>query len=170
MLGANVGVVERLRFLAREGEDLLDARRVGNAVLRLRFLARADLLLPSGDELRLLATDAASDEAAVHRLLDRGITAVVHKHGARGARYIDRTTDCFVPAFSVTEVDPTGAGDIFGATFVAGWLAGLRPEDNLRRAVAAGALAVTRQGPMEGASTAAEIDAFLQRADARRGA
>jgi sugar/nucleoside kinase (ribokinase family) len=61
----------------------------------------------------------------------------------------------------VREVDPTGAGDIFGATFVTGWLAGLSSADNLRRATAAGAIAVTRKGPMEGVSTLAEIEAFL---------
>jgi len=129
-------------------------------------LARADLVLPSDGELPVLA-DAGDDEAAVRQLLDRGVAAIVHKQGARGARYIDRNTDLFVPAFSVTEVDPTGAGDIFGATFLTGWLGDLRPADNLRRAVAAGALAVTRQGPMEGASTPAEIDAFLARAATR---
>lgn len=128
----------------------------------LDVLAEADLVLPSEGELRLLV-EAPDEESALRVLLDRGI-AVVHKQGARGARYLDRATDLFVPAFPVTEVDPTGAGDIFGATFVAGWLAGLHAADNLRRAAAAGALAVTRRGPMEGASTPAEIEAFLDRA------
>src|SRR5690606_17384311 len=32
VFGADVGVIERLRLLAREREDLLHARRVGNAV------------------------------------------------------------------------------------------------------------------------------------------
>ena len=68
---------------------------------------------------------------------------------------------CSLPAFSVAEIDPTGAGDAFGATFVAGWLDGLAAADNLRRANAAGALAVGRRGPMEGTSTKAEIARFL---------
>ena len=61
----------------------------------------------------------------------------------------------------VTEVDPTGAGDCFTATFVTGWLRGLPPREALGRACAAGALAVTRMGPMQGTSTDAEIDAAL---------
>ena len=61
----------------------------------------------------------------------------------------------------VIEVDPTGAGDIFGATFVVGWLKGLPPQENLRRANIAGMLAVSRQGPMEGTSGEADILARL---------
>ena len=42
-----------------------------------------------------------------------------------------------------------------------GWLTGLAPPENLRRACSAGALAVTKRGPMEGVSTSAELDRFL---------
>jgi fructokinase len=66
-----------------------------------------------------------------------------------------------VPAFPVDEVDPTGAGDCAGATFIAGLLQGRPPAEAARRANAAGALAVTRRGPMEGNSTPSELDAFL---------
>ena len=48
VLGADVGVVERLRFLAGERQDLLHARRVGNAALGLRLLAGAHLLFHGG--------------------------------------------------------------------------------------------------------------------------
>jgi sugar/nucleoside kinase (ribokinase family) len=120
-------------------------------------LAVTDLFLPSGNELHLFSS--ASDP--VRDLLGRGITAIVHKHGAAGARYIDASTDIHQPAFPVTELDPTGAGDIFGATFVAGWKRGLPPAVNLRFACAAGALAVTGKGPMEGASSYPELERFL---------
>lgn len=116
-------------------------------------LAATDLFLPSGDELGLFGTP---DE-----LLGRGIKAIVHKQGAAGARYLDPATDLFQPGFPAEEIDPTGAGDIFGATFVVGWLTGLAPVENLRRACAAGALAVASRGPMEGASTPKELDRFL---------
>ena len=117
-------------------------------------LAATDLFLPSGDELTLFA-DSAAD------LLARGIKAIVHKQGASGARYLDAETDILQPGFPAEEIDPTGAGDIFGATFVVGWLTGLAPPENLRRACSAGALAVTKRGPMEGVSTQAELTRFL---------
>ncbi len=95
-----------------------------------RIIAATDLFLPSGDELQLF-----SDQPdPIRDLLDRGISAVVHKHGAEGARYVDRETDITQSAFAVEELDPTGAGDIFGGTFVAGWLRGLAPAENLRLA------------------------------------
>jgi sugar/nucleoside kinase (ribokinase family) len=106
-------------------------------------------------------TDQTDETAALRDVVAKGVAAVLLKQGAAGARYLDADSDIAVPAFAVTEVDPTGAGDIFGATFVTGWRAGLTPADNLRRANAAGALAVIRKGPMEGTSTPAEIDAFL---------
>lgn len=129
----------------------------------VRILAVTDLLLPSDLEL-MLFSDAATEQDAIADLLSRGVRAIVHKKGVRGARYIDANEDISVPAFSVTEIDPTGAGDIFGATFVTGWLGQRPPAENLRRAAAAGAIAVTRKGPMQGVSTLAELDAFLARA------
>jgi hypothetical protein len=127
-----------------------------------RILDATDLFLPSDAEL-LLFSDTTDENAAIADLLSRGVRAIVHKQGASGARYIDRTDDIAIRGFPVGEVDPTGAGDIFGATFVTGWLAKLPPAKNLRRATAAGAIAVTRRGPMEGVSTSPELDRFLAR-------
>jgi sugar/nucleoside kinase (ribokinase family) len=127
-----------------------------------RVLAAADLFLPGGDELLLFS--AAGDEAAAAReLLGRGLRAVVVKRGAAGATLYDASGATTLAAFAVDEVDPTGAGDTFSATFVVGWLRGLPGREALRRANAAGALAVGRRGPMEGTSSAAEIAGFLAR-------
>ena len=125
-----------------------------------RVLALTDIYLPSGDELFLFARSSDPDDA-IRSLIEGGVKAVVHKQGAVGARYVDAKTDAFEPAKQVIQVDPTGAGDIFGATFVVGWLKGLPPQENLRRANVAGMLAVCRQGPMEGTSSEAEIVALL---------
>ena len=66
-----------------------------------------------------------------------------------------------VTGHRVPVIDPTGAGDCFCATFAALHVMGTALPDALRRANAAGALAVGRLGPMEGNSSPAEIDAFL---------
>ncbi len=121
---------------------------------------RCDLYLPSGEELTLF-TRAQDEREAVAEILAGGVRAVIHKKGAEGAAYFDAGSSLTQPGFAVAEVDPTGAGDCFGATFVSCWLRGLPPAEGLAFAAAAGALAVTRQGPMEGAATRAEIDAFL---------
>ncbi|AKR55561.1 sugar kinase [Devosia sp. H5989] len=122
-------------------------------------LERTDLFLPSGQEL-FLFTSAREEASAVAEILTRA-RAVVIKRGADGSSYFDRDAAFHAAAFPAKEVDPTGAGDCFAGAFVVGWLNGLAPAEALRRANAAGALAVTRKGPMEGAASAAELDRFL---------
>jgi sugar/nucleoside kinase (ribokinase family) len=121
---------------------------------------RCDLFLPSSVELYLF-TDAKEEKAAVAEILGRGVRAIVHKQGAQGAGYFDAASHHWQPGFAVEEVDPTGAGDCFGATFVSCWLRNIPPARCLEYAAASGALAVTRQGPMEGAASQADLDAFL---------
>ncbi len=124
------------------------------------FLRHTDIFLPSGNEVTLLV-DADTEEAAIPALLALGVQEIVIKRGAGGASYIDKDQRLDVAALAVTEVDPTGAGDCFGGAFVACRKLGLAPAQALQFANAAGALAVTRQGPMEGASTFEQLRAAL---------
>ncbi|KXF75073.1 sugar kinase [Paramesorhizobium deserti] len=138
--------------------EILDSPGMRDALKTV--LAQTDLFLPSGAEL-MLFTEARTEEAAVAELLATGIRAIVVKRGASGASYFDPETSLTLPGFKVEEVDPTGAGDCFGATFVTFWLAGSDPREALAYANASGARAVTMVGPMEGASTRAELDALI---------
>ena len=121
---------------------------------------RCDVFLPSSGELYLF-TNAKEEKAAVEEILAHGVKAIVHKRGAEGASYFDSATRLTQPGFEVEERDPTGAGDCFGATFISCWLRNMPPARCLAYAAASGALAVTSQGPMEGAASQADLDAFL---------
>lgn len=123
-------------------------------------LEHADLFMPSGPEI-FLFTKATEEKAAVEELLARGIKAIVIKRGSEGAIYYDQSGQVSAAAFKVDEIDPTGAGDSFGAAFVTCWLRGLAPQEALHIANATGARAVSVKGPMEGTSTMAEITAFI---------
>lgn len=125
-----------------------------------KVLALTDIFLPSGEEL-FIFTSATGEAAAVADMLARGVKAVILKKGAEGAVYHDGNGRIEVPGFAVTEVDPTGAGDCFGAAFVSFWLRGETPELALRMANACGALAVTRKGPMEGIFSLVDVEAFI---------
>lgn len=125
-----------------------------------QVMAATDLFLPSGAELTLL-TERSDEAGAVAELLARGVRAIVIKRGAEGATYHDRAGSLAVAPVPVTEVDPTGAGDSFGGTFVATWLGGASPELCLRMANASGASAVSTRGPMEGNRTRAELQARI---------
>ena len=132
-------------------QGYLDAvhRIIGLAVWVLPSDADADLLFPGEDFVDWSA-----------RLLAGGARAVVLKRGDQGCIGRDAGGTHALPAHRVTVVDPTGAGDCFCATFVTLVAAGQPLSLALARANAAGALAVTRLGPMEGNSTLAAIDAL----------
>ena len=126
----------------------------------LDVLHMTDLFLPSGEELTAL-TEAVDESEAVGEIMNRGVGAIVHKQGMAGASYFDAHNVIKLPAFKVEEHDPTGAGDCFGGAFTAYWLRGTPPERALLYGLAAGALAVTRTGPMEGACDQVQIENFL---------
>lgn len=123
-------------------------------------LQACDVLLPSGGEAMMLTGDT-DEEKACHHLVERGIPIVVLKRGARGCVVFTDHEQMAIPAFPVNEVDPTGAGDAFAGGFVVAMLRGMSVTEAARFASAIGALAVTRQGPMEGLPTLAEVQAFL---------
>ena len=127
----------------------------------LQILKLTDLFLPSGDELFLL-TEATTTDAAITELLGHGIQAVIQKCGVEGALYFDAQERHFAPAFIVKELDPTGAGDCFGGAFTTFWLRGGNLPEALTYANAAGALAVTQRGPMEGTSSLETLNQFIQ--------
>jgi tagatose kinase len=132
----------------------------GVAALVDEVFAHTDLLLPSGTELFQFSREA-DEQRALSDVLSRGIRAIVVKRGRAGASYHDAATTISVPSFAAEEVDATGAGDSFGATFVTYWLRGADPAYALTRAAAAGALAVAVRGPMEGNADAAKLEALI---------
>ncbi len=123
-------------------------------------IQRADFIFPSLGEAAML-TGAKDDEAGIQDWLAQGKTVVL-KMGPRGSRIYRRDEVIETPGFAVPEVDPTGAGDSFGAAFTVAMLEGMPLAQAGRFANAVGALAVTKKGPMEGAPTRAEVEAFLQ--------
>lgn len=87
---------------------------------------------------------------------------VIITKGADGAEWHrPNASPLSIKSFPVTPTDTTGAGDCFAGTIAAALDAGLAPEQALRRATAAAALQVTRDGAAPAMPTAAEVDAFL---------
>ncbi len=140
----------RKELLTEESRVLID-----------RLLHETDLLLPSGEEL-LIAAGIDDEVSAVNALMAFGISEIVLKNGKAGSSYFARGVERFdCPAFIVEEIDPTGAGDCFGATYLTCRRLGFEPAKALQFANAAGARNVTRRGPMEGVSTFSELETFI---------
>ncbi|NNH64666.1 sugar kinase [Rhizobium laguerreae] len=132
-----------------------------------KLVAAADLLLPSGEELER-AAGVEGEADAIRRLFEMGVKEIVLKRGAEGATYFGRQGDRIdAPAFVVQEVDPTGAGDCFGGAYLTCRRLGMSPQQALTYGSAAGARNVTVLGPMEGAGTRQELDAFIASTERR---
>jgi sugar/nucleoside kinase (ribokinase family) len=132
------------------------------------FAAVKDLIaicayfLPSEDDAAMLYPGESLESFAA-KLFNQGTEYVVLKKGGKGSAGIHRSGERHnFAAHKVEVVDPTGAGDCFCATFVTlTFSGGFGFEKALRYANAAGALAVTKVGPMEGNTSLKEIEVFL---------
>ncbi|WP_144153143.1 sugar kinase [Paraburkholderia sp. BCC1885] len=168
----SAGIVEAMKKVLEtvkgQGGTISFDPNVRKEMLRIPDMRKAldfvldytDIFLPSGHEVTLLAT-ASSEAGALEELFRRGVREVVVKRGKDGCSFHDGSTEIHRAAFSVDEIDPTGAGDCFGATYIACRSQGMEVEQALRYARASGAIAVTVKGPMEGTATRAELDEFI---------
>jgi sugar/nucleoside kinase (ribokinase family) len=144
----------RVSFDPNIRPELLGANRIREIVEPV--LEFCDLLLPSSSEAAMLTGDV-DETTACQSLLSRGIPIVALKRGSHGSVVFTTKQRIEVPSLSVTEIDPTGAGDCYGGAFVVGLLEGWDLTRIARFANIAGALSVTRLGPMEGSPRRSEV-------------
>jgi sugar/nucleoside kinase (ribokinase family) len=125
------------------------------------LLAEVDLFLPNDVEL----AGISGCEAAVDglRALDNGRTRIVVKRGRHGCATLDRDGGLLEsPAFTVSAMDSTGAGDSFDAGFLHAWLRGLSLADAMRWGNACGALSTRGVGGTARQADADEAKALLE--------
>lgn len=119
------------------------------------YWLKATYITPNETEAEQLFNISTEDS----RLKDKLIVT----KGKEGVSYHGNNESLLVPAYSVTPVDTTGAGDTFnGALSVA--LSEQRPlSDAIHFANAAAALSIQKLGAQGGMPTRAEVNAFLER-------
>jgi sugar/nucleoside kinase (ribokinase family) len=120
---------------------------------------RWERLLPSLPHLDLFVPSLAEGSAISHEpepesvaawLRERGVGTVAIKLGAEGCFVASEEFEGFVAAPAVEAIDGTGSGDAFAAGLLYGHLAGWPLERAAALANAAGALAATAVGAVEG--------------------
>jgi sugar/nucleoside kinase (ribokinase family) len=123
-------------------------------------LGSVDVFLPNAIEA-MAYTRTDSPEAALAALSER-VPVVVVKRGGEGAIAIDSITGerASARALPVEALDPTGAGDVFGAAFVYGTLAEWPLMERLRFANLCAGLSVRHHSGSLGSPCWGDIAAF----------
>jgi ribokinase len=82
--------------------------------------------------------------------------------GAQGALACHSTSTLHFPAFPVTAVDTTAAGDAFNGALAVGLAAGGSLDQAVPLAAAAAALTCTKRGAQDSLPDRADVEHFLQ--------
>ena len=134
--------------------------------LPAEIIRRLAWFTPNESEAAFYAGNAEStmspDETA-RSLRAEGCRGVLLKLGRRGAYLATpETPGQLIPAFAVTAVDSTAAGDAFNGSFATGLMLGRSPLDSAIFAAAAAAISVTRAGAQPSMPSMSEVERFLQ--------
>jgi ribokinase len=148
----NAALIRRAK--ARGARVLLNLAPAG--ALPVEALRSVDLLIVNEHEAAALSTRLGAGDLGA----TLGIEIVV-TFGEAGARWFRGADIATVPAFVVSAVDTTGAGDVWCGVLAASLDRGLPMEAAMRRAAAAAAIACTRPGAAAACPTSAETDALL---------
>lgn len=105
--------------------------------------------------------DAAADNEVLRATLQKQFPGkhIVLTLGEQGADYLYDGICFHQDIFPVKVVDTTAAGDTFTGYFLAGWMRGRAPQECLRLAARASAIAVSRPGAAPSIPEAAELSA-----------
>lgn len=129
-----------------------------------RAAAQADLLKTSVDDCAALLGLSGPREIAA-RFLALGAKAVIVTLGAEGAVLATGHGLEHVPAWPVTAVDATGAGDAFTGAMIAETLRGAPLAEAVRFAAVAAALSTQGYGAIAPLPSRAAVDAAIRTAD-----
>lgn len=133
--------------------------------LPVSLLALVDFLIPNETETALLTGKSidsqAQAKAAAAELRQSGVGTVILTLGERGALLAGPTETKLFPAFKVTPVDTTAAGDAFVGGLAVALAEGKSLAEAVRWGNAAGALAATHLGAQPSLPTRQALETLL---------
>ncbi|MDQ4078046.1 MAG: ribokinase [Chloroflexota bacterium] len=156
-------VVERAAQLAAEGGTgvILNPAPAPDGPLPPSLLRHVSILIVNETEAAALAGEQDPGVAA-KALRTLGIPVVILTLGAEGAIVLHEGESKQVPAFAITPVDTTAAGDAFVGALAAALVEGHSLLDAVRFANGAGALAATRPGAQPSLPRRRELLEFIK--------
>lgn len=132
-----------------------DSQVIGMAIQGvLRDVTRDKKVIPKpikahkyrGVTVALMSDDDIAHDPSIATSLAEFVPIVIVTHGADGATAYARNSQKFYPAYRTTELDPTGAGDVFGTAFLFAYQAHKSLEKAMIYAHAAASISVEGRG------------------------
>jgi ribokinase len=136
------------------------------APLSADLLKLVDVLTPNETEAKAIAGAGAEDEPeTIAALLSKktGIGTIVMTMGSKGAFILEDQQPSWIPAFPITAIDTTAAGDAFNGALAVALARGDSIVDAARFGSAAGALSVSRPGAQPSLPTGDEVRIFMSK-------
>ncbi len=124
------------------------------------LLAKIDVITPNENELAVLSGEANLADG-IQKLLGWGVKNLVVTLGANGTRVVSEGIDQHLPAYKVTAVDTTAAGDAFNGALAVALAEGKTLHAAVNDGMAAGALAATKRGAQPSLPTREAVIDFL---------
>lgn len=124
------------------------------------MLEKLDYLTPNETEIKMLAEED-DVEKSIQKIRNWGVRTLVITLGANGARIISDEIDRHLPAYSITAVDTTAAGDAFNGALSVALAEGKPLMESVQYGMAAGALAATKMGAQPSLPAREEVENFI---------
>jgi ribokinase len=129
------------------------------------LLADVDILIPNDTELEILSGIKVKDEADILRaaqvLLGKGVRELIITLGSKGCMHVNKAGNKIYPAYEVTAVDTTAAGDSFIGAIAVAINEGKSLKEAIYFATAVGALTVTKEGAQSSLPLICEVETFI---------
>ena len=157
---------QRAAEIAKQNDTLVILNPAPAQLIPDQILKLVDIITPNETETETLTglhTKTENDVlVAGKNLLSKGVETVILTLGDRGSLLLNEDGEKMIPAFDVTVVDTTAAGDSFSGTLAASLADGISIITSIKIANAAGALAVTKLGAEPSLPQRHAIDDLLQ--------
>ena len=157
---------QRAAEIAKQNDTLVILNPAPAQLIPEQILKLADIIIPNEIETETLTGLPTKTENEVlvagRNLLSKGVETVILTLGDRGSLLLNEDGEKLIPAFDVSVVDTTAAGDSFCGVLAASLANGISINLSVEIANAAGALAVTKLGAEPSLPQRDAIDDLLQ--------
>jgi len=157
---------QRAAEIAKQNDTLVILNPAPAQLIPDQILKLVDIIIPNEIETETLTGLPTKTENEVlvagRNLLSKGVETVILTLGDRGSLLLNEDGEKLIPAFDVSVVDTTAAGDSFCGVLAASLANGISINLSVEIANAAGALAVTKLGAEPSLPQRDAIDELLQ--------